>query len=165
MRLAKLIRPCLSHYQTQIINHFAKHNHLKDITVNDKDTKPLLTKHLVLGVSEYTKTKTRTSPKIRHLDKPVAEKSKFGWTIISFGQDVDISNLCLARSSTTDYHNLCKLDVFGLEDDNDEITETVSNRFKEQLNRSSRGWYETGLLWKSGKDNLQRHKTGSTGPL
>ena len=115
----------------------------------------MLTKHLVLGVSEYAKTKTRTPPKMRRPGKPVAEKSKFGWTIISFGQDVDIFNLCLARSSTTDYHNLCKLDVFGLEDDNDKITEPASNRFKEQLNRSSKGWYETGLLWKSGKYNLQ----------
>ena len=55
------------------------------------------------------------------------------------------------QSLTTDYHNLCKVDVLGLKDDNDEITEPVYSRFKKQLNRSSEGWDETGLLWKSGK--------------
>ena len=41
----------------------------------------------------------------------------------------------------------------------------VYERFKEQLKRSSDGWYETGLLWKSGKDSLLSNKTGSIGRL
>ena len=91
-----------------------EYNHLKDITVNDKDKKkPLLPVHLVLGELEYAKIKAKTRPKMGKPGKPVAEKSKFGWTIISSGKDVGISNLCLAQSSTTYYHNLCKLDVLG----------------------------------------------------
>ena len=48
-----------------------------------------------------------------------------------------------------------------MEDENDEVTETVYNKFKEQLNRLSEDRYETGLLWKSGKDNLESSKMES----
>ena len=142
-----------------------EYDHLKDITINDIDTKNLLPVHIVLGASEYARIKTKTAQKLGQPGEPVAEKTKFGWTIISPGQDFGISNLCLARSSATDYDNLCKLDVLGLEDENYQITEPVYDRFKEQLKRSSDGWYETGLLWKSGKDSLLSNKTGSIGRL
>lgn len=39
-------------------------NHLNDITVNGSDTKPLLTVLLILGVSDYTRIKAKTPPKI-----------------------------------------------------------------------------------------------------
>ena len=39
-------------------------NHLKDITVNNKDTKSLLPVHLVLGASEYARIKTKTPPRM-----------------------------------------------------------------------------------------------------
>ena len=39
-------------------------NHLKDITVNNKDTKSLLPVHIVLGASEYARIKTKTPPRM-----------------------------------------------------------------------------------------------------
>lgn len=42
-------------------------------------------------------------------------------------------NLCLAQSLSADYDNLLKLDVFGSENDNNEITKPVYERFKEKL--------------------------------
>lgn len=39
-------------------------NPLNDITINDSDTKPLLTVLLILGVSDYTIIKAKTPPKI-----------------------------------------------------------------------------------------------------
>lgn len=44
-----------------------------------------------------------------------------------------IYNLCLAQSLSTDYDNFWKLDVISLKDDNDDITEPVYEKFKEQL--------------------------------
>ena len=52
-----------------------------------------------------------------------------------------------------------------MEDENDEVAEPVYNRFKEQLIRLSEDWYETSLLWKSGKDNLESNKMESIGCL
>ena len=39
-------------------------NHLKDITVNNKDTKSLLPVHLVVGASEYARIKRKTPPRM-----------------------------------------------------------------------------------------------------
>lgn len=44
-----------------------------------------------------------------------------------------IYNLCLAQSLSTDYDNFWKLDAISLKDDNDDITEPVYEKFKEQL--------------------------------
>lgn len=145
------------HYQSLYTNY----NHLKDMTVNHNDTKPLLPVYFVLGASEYAKIKTKAPPNVGQTGEPVDVKSKYGWILISSGQDVGISTLCLAQSSTTYYHNLYNLDLLGPENENDEIAEPVYNRFKEQLNRSSEGWCEMDLLWKSRKDNPQSNKTRS----
>ena len=42
-----------------------KHQHLKEIVMNDKD-KPELPIHMILGASENTKVKTGTKPKLRN---------------------------------------------------------------------------------------------------
>ena len=59
------------------------------------------------------------------------DSTKDGTTWLTFrsGQGLGISNLCLTQSLTTDFQNLCKLDVLDLADDNDEITEPVYRRF------------------------------------
>ena len=77
-----------------------KYNHLKDIAVNNKNTKPLLLVQFLLGVSEYAKLKTKIPTKMGQTGEPVDKKSKSG-------KDVGICNLYLAQSSTKDYHNLC----------------------------------------------------------
>ena len=37
----------------------------------------------------------------------------------------------------------------------------VYTNFKEQLRQSDKGWYETGLMWTQGKENLPNNETGS----
>ena len=54
-----------------------EYNDLKDITVNNKNTKSLLPVHIVLGALENVKIKTKTPPKMKKPGKPVAKKSKF----------------------------------------------------------------------------------------
>jgi hypothetical protein len=64
----------------------AKYNHLRAVEMTDKDDKAELLVHLVIGENEYTKIKTETSPKIDRQGEPIAEKTKFGWTIMSPGK-------------------------------------------------------------------------------
>ena len=49
----------------------------------DNDPKPFLPVHLILGASDYRTIKTAEPPRVGQLGEPVAEKTKFGWTIIS----------------------------------------------------------------------------------
>ena len=76
---------------------------------------------------------------------PVASYSKFGWTITSPGQELDMTNILLTQTSIMDYEELCKLDVLALADTPTGDQSVVYEEFKEQLRRSEEGWYETGL--------------------
>ena len=66
----------------------------------------------------------------------------------------------LAVSSTTDYDNLCALDVLGLADTTGDQAD-VLGEFKEQLTRSEEGWYETCLPWKGNHPPLPSNHDGS----
>ena len=65
----------------------------------------------------------------------VTKISKLGQNIISQGQDFGIAKLHLARTSTTYYEDLWKLDVLDQEDNKDEFKELVYDRFEEQGKR------------------------------
>ena len=137
--------------------------HLKGVKLDDVDTKGQLPVHLIIGASEYARIKTCTSPKIGNPGEPVAEFTRFGWTIISPGQEMGLNKLYLARSSTQDYEDLCKLDVLGLEE-REYSEDSVYDRFKKQLTRSPEGWYETNLLWIT-DTAPDTNKAGSLGRL
>ncbi len=126
-----------------------KFSHLKGIKMLENDPKSELPVHLVLGASEYSRIKTAVPPKIGDVGEPVAEYTRFGWTIISPGTELDFSNLYLTRSTVEDYDRLCSLDVLGIEDSPSSRPNAVYEDFKQQLVRSDKGWYETGLLWKT----------------
>ena len=126
----------------------AKFPHLKGVIMDDVTDKPELPVHLILGTSEYAKIKTETSPRIGRPGEPVAEFTRFGWTIMSPGKEVDLTNMFLTQTAAADYEALCKLDILGLKDSAIGDQETVYDEFKEQLTRSPEGWYETSLPWK-----------------
>ena len=70
------------------------------------DTKDKLPVHLILGASEYAKLKTDQPPRIGQTGEPVAELTKFGWTIMSPGKEsVDLSNLLMTQTSQADLRN------------------------------------------------------------
>ena len=48
------------------------YSHLKEVEMADNDNKAQLPVHLILGASEYTQIKTRTSPKTRNPGEPIA---------------------------------------------------------------------------------------------
>ena len=60
--------------------------HLQRVSMNDDDTKPELPVHVILGASEYAQIKTKTKPRVGHPGEPVAEQTRFGWTMMSPGK-------------------------------------------------------------------------------
>ena len=116
--------------------------------------KPMLPVHIILGASDYSRVKTTTPSKVRDDRKPVAEKTRLGWTIMSQGKEMSHSYLMLTRSKHEDYMELCSLDVLGLQDRPEGDQTTVFEEFKEQLTRRENGEYETALQWKASQPKL-----------
>lgn len=143
---------------TEVIS---QHQHLNGVIMDDEDTKQELPIHVILGASEYAKLKTSSVPRVGKPGEPVAELTSFGWTIMSPGAETDLSSVYLTRSSSTDYEQLCSLDVLGLEDKPEGDQQAVYSEFQEQLVRHPEGWYETGLLWKAGHPPLPNNRNGS----
>ena len=144
----------------------SENNHLREVSMDDNDTKPELPISMILGASDYSKIKTNTEPKLGEPGEPVGELTKLGWTIMAAGEEEDLSNVYLAKSSTADYEQLCGLDVLGLQDEPMGNQQSVYQDFKEQLRRSDEGWYETGLLWKPRCDKpLPSNESNSVGRL
>ena len=56
---------------------------------------------------------------------------------------------------------LCRLDVLGLEDTPTGDQNAVHSEFREQLQRSSEGWYEATLPWKGDHPSLPNNISGS----
>lgn len=84
--------------------------------MNGMDKKPKLPAHLIFAASDYLCIKTDPPSRIGKTGEPVAEKTKFEWTIIAKGTDIDYTTLLLILSNQTDYQQLCRQNVLGLED-------------------------------------------------
>ena len=139
----------------------ARFPHLQGIIMDDTDEKAELPIHLILGASEYARVKVNSMPRIGKPGEPIAELTRFGWTMMSPGKEVDLTNMFLTQASSCDYENLCRLDVLGLEDTNVGDQGIVYEEFKEQLKRSPEGWYEVGLPWKGNHPPLLNNEAGS----
>ena len=132
----------------------ANNPHLEGVEMDDVDSKPMLPVHMILGASDYSRVKTTTPAKVGDDGKPVAEKTRLGWIIMSQGRETNHSYLMLTKSTPEDYMELCSLDVLGLEDRPEGDQTTVLEEFKEQLTRREDGKYETALPWKASHPKL-----------
>ena len=141
----------------QLIN---KYPHLQ-VKITDCDKKDQLPIHVVLGSGEYARVKTETKPQIGQDGEPVAEKTKRGWFIMSPGSEFDHNTMLLTQTSQSDYEDLCRLDILGLADTPEHDQSIVHAEFKEQLQRSLEGWYETGLPWRGNHPDLPTNEQGS----
>ena len=112
--------------------------HLSGVMMDDMDEKEELPIHLIIGASEYAKIKTETKPTIGKPGEPEGELTKFGWTIISPGSEIDTEHLFFADSSRVDYDKLCSLDILGLSEREVENLWRVFGEFAEQLEQSQR---------------------------
>ena len=134
------------------------YNHLDNVKLHDVSMKQKLPVHLVLGASEYAKIKKDRAPRVGRPGEPVAELTSFGWTIMSPGEEAGGTRSLLTQTTQTDYEALCKLDILGLADPTGNDAAEVYSEFKEQLQRDSEGWYETGLPWKGDRPFLPRNR-------
>ena len=139
----------------------SKYSHLKGVKIEDNDTRPQIPIHVVLGASEYATIKTSTAQRVGKPGQPVAEKTLLGWTLMSPGREDVGSPLLLTQSALVDYEQLCSLDVLGLADSHNNDQLEVYEEFKEQLERSPAGWYETKLPWKVNHPTLPTNEAGS----
>ena len=135
-------------------------SHLKGVRMDD-DQKERLPVHIILGANDFAKIRTGERLRVGRRGDPVAEFTRFGWTIISPGADQDLSPAYLAVNLHSGYEKLCSLDVLGLAESPTRAQGDVHEEFKEQLVRSSEGWYETGLPWKGNCPLLQNNRDRS----
>ena len=92
--------------------------------------------------------------------EPVTEKTLLGWTVMSPGREDVGSPILLTQSTSSDYEQLCTLDVLGLSDVHADDQQMVYEEFKEQLERNPAGWYETKLPWKTNQPDLPTNEAG-----
>ncbi len=60
-----------------------KYNHLKGAKFDDRDSRPQIPVHVVLGASDYAMIKTTTAQKVGLPGQPIAERTLLGWTVMS----------------------------------------------------------------------------------
>ena len=149
----------------QYSNLIKKYQHRKGVVMEDNDQKPELPIHVILGVGEYLKIKTKTMIKVGKQNEPIAERTHLGWAITSLGKDRDVTSMMLTRNSLCDHDQLCRLDVLGIEDSPTGDQMYVHQEFQDQLKRKADGSYETSLLWKRGHPPLHNDKNGSLSRL
>ena len=123
----------------------ANYPYLAPISVSDNDKKAHLPIHVILSVGDGARFKTKQPPLVGVSGEPVGEYTELGWVIMSPGAEVDRKGMFLTQTSHVDYEELCRLDVLGLQYSTKHDQTVVHEEFKEQLKRSSEGWYEAGL--------------------
>ena len=134
-----------------------KYQHLKGVVMEDNDQKAELAIHVILGVGECSKIKTKTTIKVGKQNEPIAEKTHLGRTVTSTGKDHDVTSMMLTRNSMCDHDQLCRLNVLG--------QMYVYQEFQDQLKCKADGSYETLLLWKPGHPPLHNNKNGNLSRL
>ena len=132
--------------------------------IDDDDTKAELPVHIIIGANNFSKITTDMPARIGTTGEPVAELTKFGWMIISPGKE-DHSNVYLTQSTQHGYEQLYQPNVLGLGYTLDGDKDIVNIKFKEQLQRSTQGWNQTGFPWKPNHLILQINKNGSLARL
>ena len=115
----------------------------------------------MLGVSEYARIKAQIAQRVGKEGRPVAERTKLGWFLMSQWQEFDTNQMMLTQTSHADCDELCRLDVLGLSDAAEHDQSVVYQEFKDQLVRDKEGWYATGLPWRGDHLPLPNNKQGS----
>ena len=77
--------------------------------MDDVDEKAKLHVHLILGANEFAKIRTGERLRVGRRGDPVAEYSRFVWTIMSPGADQDLSLFYFVVNSNSDVEGLMSL--------------------------------------------------------
>ena len=93
-----------------------RYSHLKGVQMEETDANKILPIHHVTLMSTQKSRWLIINMWEKLAGEPIAEQTKFGWTIMSSGAEVDIGNMFLTETSVAEYEELCRLDFLGLED-------------------------------------------------
>ena len=78
--MTKVERPVLLNLKNPKYHELCKrYAHLADLHFLDCDEKEEVPIHVIMGVGQFTMSKTATAPRIGRAGEPIAEKTKFGW--------------------------------------------------------------------------------------
>ena len=166
--MTKVERPVLLNLKNPRYNELCRrYAHLSDLEFVDCDDKEEIPIHVILGIGQFTMSKTATAPRIGKAGEPIAEKTKFGWVVMSPGRDdLEESSALLTRSSVVeDFDRLSRLDVLGIEDNLGDPETSVRDDFRTQLVQREDGHYETSLLWKPDHPELPSNEAVSINRL
>ena len=137
------------------------YDHLKGIKMNERDTKPELPIHVILGASDYMKIKRKKCPRVGKINEPIEKQTRMGWVIMSPSRKIDLVSSLYTRTSVSDFDRLCDIDVLAVEGNHLSHDENVYKKFKQELERNKGDWYTTGLVWTENKVPLNNNKSGT----
>ena len=137
------------------------YDHLKGFKMNERDTKPELSIHVILGASGFVKIKMQNCRSVGKTNEPIAEQTKIGWVITSPSTESDLVSSIYTRTSVSDFDRLCDIDVLAVEENHLSHDENVYKKFKQELERNEGDWYTTGLVWTENKVPLNNNKSGT----
>ena len=143
----------------------SKFEHLRGIVVEDTDEKKELPVHMIIGTSEFSKIKTPSRPRVRRPGDPVGELTQFGWMMMSPGHELEYRIFLFARSSSSEDYERLLIRCTRFRKQNRTEQNPVHRDFKDQLERSPEGWYQTGLIWKVWIPDLPNNELGSKARL
>ena len=83
---------------------------------------------------------------------------------MSPGKEEEIGLSYQTQEARCDYEELCKLDVLGLQG-SAEAEDDILKRFRDQLERTPEGRYETSFMWTEKLRNLKSNEKGSLARL
>ena len=92
------------------------YGHLKGIQMNERDIKPELPIHVILGASDYVKIKMPKFPRVGKINEPIAEQTKVGWIIMSSGRESNLVSSLYTRTPASDFDHLCDIDLLGVKE-------------------------------------------------
>ena len=114
--------------------------------MNERDTKPELPIHVILGASDYMKIKRKKCPRVGKINEPIEKQTRMGWVIMSPSRKIDLVSSLYTRTSVSDFDRLCDIDVLGVKESHLSDDENVYKKFEQHFERNEGGWYETGLV-------------------
>ena len=79
------------------------YDHLNSIQMNERDTKPELPTHIILGASNYVKIKTQKCPRVGKMNEQIAKQTKMGWVIMFPGRESDLVSSVYTRTPVSDF--------------------------------------------------------------
>ena len=78
-----------------------RYPHLNRVNMDDVDTKDMLPVQIILEPSDYAKIRTTENLRVGQTGEPVAEHTRFGWSLMSLGEDGKEALSCLAVNSVS----------------------------------------------------------------